>query len=145
MDGCAIQAIGAQPFLQIPERLRHLGFDERRPQFELGGGEKLVAVGRVGHSIEAHAADEISQFGGNAQRNAVSQGLGVDRDIGKASGIEQLLKSLPDVRLPQRAPDVQRQQPVQLGAGERLIAEDRSRSARSVRPSKTCEPPVAES
>ncbi len=30
-------------------------------------------------------------------------------------------RALPDVGLPQRAPDMQRQQPVQFGAGERLI------------------------
>ena len=29
-----------------------LGFGEGRPQFELGGGEKLVAVGRVGDAVE---------------------------------------------------------------------------------------------
>jgi len=46
---------------------------------------------------------------------------GVDGDIGKAPGIKQFLKSLPHVTLPERTADMQRQQTVQFGAGERLI------------------------
>jgi hypothetical protein len=121
MDGCAMQAVGAQPFLQIPDSLRHLGFDEGHPQFEFGSGEKLVAVGRVGHSIKAHAAHEIRQFSGNTQCNPVTQGLRIDGDIGKAPSIQQFLQSLPDIGLSQSASHMQRQQPVEFRAGERLI------------------------
>src|SRR6185369_6160745 len=87
---------------------------------KLGGGEQLVAVGRIGDALESNASHEIVQFGGDAQDHAVPHRLRVNRNVGKAPGIEQLLQRLADVGLVQRIANVERQQAVQFVAGKWL-------------------------
>jgi hypothetical protein len=119
--GGAMQAVGAQPLLQVVDRLLQLRFIERRTQFELGGRQKLVAIGRIGDALKGNAAHKVVQLRRNAQCHAVAQGLRVNADVGKAPGIEQLLQGLADVALVQRAAHAQRQEAVQFFTGKRLL------------------------
>ena len=116
-----IQSVGVQPLQHIRHRGLHQVLMKQRAQLELGRGAKLLQAGRVGHTVNDHAADEIVEGGDHSQLDARCGRLRFDGNIVIAAGTIQRVDRRAHVGQSQWRADAQTQALIELALLQRLL------------------------
>ena len=141
----SIQAVGAQALPMFSLACAALLSSNGVPSSSLAAVVSWPLVGGSMHTVERHSADEKVELRGDADDHppvrqcAGRSRLALDRDIGIAAGVVQLLDREREYRKFQERSVLERQQPLQLGPGQGLIGGSNSMRD-DLRPSKDSGP-----